>query len=69
MAAEIDDLLLQGADFALELVDVGGRAEPGLLPGFLAKQLRELPFEELVVGAQPGDPCLSVGEIGFERGR
>jgi hypothetical protein len=41
LLAQVDELLFEAGDGLVERVDVGGGAEPGLLPGLLAERFGE----------------------------
>jgi len=56
---DICQLGFEGADAAMELIDVVGSTEAGLPPGLFAHQLRETTFETLNVGHDGG-------EVGFD---
>ena len=45
MEPQVDDVLFEGLGLLFELVDVVGRAEPGLAPGVLTEQLGQAGLE------------------------
>ncbi|MBF5002567.1 hypothetical protein IRT45_36280 [Nocardia sp. BSTN01] len=69
LAGQLDDLLFETGDSALQRVDVGRCAESGFLPDGLAQELGTLAFELFVVCGQAADADLGVGQIDLERGR
>jgi len=52
---KVEVVLFELADALVEGIDVGGGAEPGLVPGLFAERLREPLFQLLDAGAEPGD--------------
>jgi hypothetical protein len=58
---QVDDLLFEVGDAVRELVDVGRRGEPGLVPGLLAERGGQASFELLVAGGE-ADGALVRGE-------
>ena len=65
---QVDDLLLEAVDPALERVDVGGGAEPGFPPGVLAEEAGQPAFELLDAGGEPGGSLLGVEQVGLQGG-
>ena len=66
LAAQVDDLLFEVGDPALELVDVGGSAEAGCAPGVLAEQFGQLGLQLPDPGGLPGELALGVGQVCLE---
>ena len=62
-AAQVDDLLLQFGDPALELVDVGGSAQPGLSPYLLAEHFGQLVLQLQDADRLPVDLALRVRRV------
>jgi hypothetical protein len=52
----------------VEGVDVGGGAEPGVVPGALAEGVGEPPFEVLDAAVQPGGAFVGGEQVGLQRG-
>ena len=53
LEARVYNLLLQVGDLLGEGADVGGGAEPGLVPGLLAERFGQAVFELLDAGGEP----------------
>lgn len=68
LAAQVDDLLLQFGDPALELVDVGRGAQPGRPPRLLAEQFGQLGLQLSDPGGLPGGLTLCVGQVRLKGG-
>ena len=58
---QVGGFLLEIGDLLVEGVDVGGRAEPGLVPGLLAERFGQ-PFLELADAGGEPDGALAGGE-------
>ena len=61
-------MLLEEDDPLLELVDVFGCAEAGLVPGLLAELLGQSLFQLLDSAGEPGAALLRVEQVGLQRG-
>ena len=66
LQTELDDVLLEGDDALVELVDVRGCAEPGLLPRLLAERLGEALFELVDAAGETSDALLCVEQVGLQ---
>ncbi|MEU7730912.1 hypothetical protein AB0B78_37795 [Streptomyces sp. NPDC040724] len=62
---QFDGPLFQSGDRALQLLDVGGGAEAGCLPGMSAQGLRQPLLQLLDVGGLAGTAGQRVGEVGL----
>ena len=65
LETQIDGLLFDGGDLQLELIDVVGGTEPGLMPGLLAERLGEAPFELLDARSETSGTLLRVEQVGL----
>ena len=63
--ADVDDVLFEGDDALVELVDVGGCAETRLAPGLLAERLGQSPFQVLDAGCETGCSFVCGEQVGL----
>ena len=68
LQAQVDDLLFESGDLLVKGVDVGGGAEPGVVPGALAEGVGEPTFEVLDAAVQPGGAFVGGEQVGLQRG-
>ena len=68
LEAQVGGLLLKVDDLLSELVDAGGRAEPGLVPGLVAEQLGQAAFKLPDVCVEAGGAFLGGEQVGLQRG-
>jgi len=66
--AQVDDLLLKLAVLLGEAAGIGGRGEPGLLPGLLAERLGQAVFELPDAAGEPESPLVGGGQVGLQGG-
>jgi hypothetical protein len=68
LVLEVDDVLFERGDPALQLVDVGGRPESGLGPDLFAQDLRESLFQLPDAAGEAAVALVCVGPIRLEGG-
>jgi hypothetical protein len=67
MEPQVGGLLFERDDTGVEVVDVGGRAEPGLAPGPLAERLGQALFELLDAGGEPEGAFVGGEQVRLQR--
>jgi hypothetical protein len=65
---QVDGLLSKVDDPLVEGVDIGGRSESGLAPGFLAKSLRQTFFQVLNAGVESDGAFVGGERVSLKRG-